>query len=230
MTSSLLYPGRCILCGDVITEEKLICAKCVKEGLPILGKICAYCGVGTNYCTCGQRRHHYARRIACVYYENGARRGISRFKFYRHTSLGVYYGQLLAENIRSKYQTVSFDAVIPVPMHWWDRWRRGYNCAELLAQEVSERLAIPLERDQLFRRKRSKAQKRVKGGPAKRAANVLDCFALRDRQALRNKTVLLIDDVCTTGATLDECAKMLRIYGAKKVYAATFAAAIRGKL
>ncbi|MBQ6946598.1 MAG: ComF family protein [Clostridia bacterium] len=229
MSTALLYPGKCILCGKIISDDKWICADCIADGLPIGGKICAFCGVGTEYCTCGQRRHHYVRRIACMYYEGGVSRGIARFKFYRHTALAKYYGYLLAENVRSKYKTVEFDAVIPVPMHWWDRFKRGYNCSYLLALQVSERLQIPMSENCLIRARRSKPQKRIKG-PQNRAANVLDCFAVHHKDALKDKTVLLIDDVCTTGATLDECAKLLRIYGVKKVYAATFAAAIKGKL
>ena len=226
---SLLYPSRCILCGKIIEGKKLICAECVDKGLLITGRICGFCGVGADFCNCGHRKHHYARRIACVYYDGPVRRKFLNFKFYRRTTLGEYYGRLMAQNIRSKYQKVSFNMIIPVPMHWFDRWKRGYNCAELLARPIAESTGIKLYTDILYKRMRSKPQKGIKD-PAKRAANVLDTFGIKNPDLLHGKTVLLVDDVCTTGATLDECAKILRIYGASKVYAVTFASVVKGKV
>ena len=228
MSSSLLYPSRCILCGSLIEGDKLICADCVSKGLLISGRICGFCGVGVEYCDCGHRRKHYIRRIACVYYNDPARRIFWRFKFHRHTTLGEYYGRLMAENVKSKYQSVSFDGIVPVPMHWFDRWKRGYNCTQLLALRIKKATGLPILSDVLYKRSRSKPQKDIKD-PAKRAANVLDAFGIKNAEALQDKTILLVDDVCTTGATLNECAQMLRIYGAKKVYAVPFATVVKGK-
>ena len=229
MSGSLVYPTRCILCGKTMRSDRLVCRDCVKDGLIIDGKICAFCGVGVSYCTCGRRRYHYARRIACVYYDGGVRRGMYRLKFSKHTALAEHYGFLMAENVRSKYQDITFDAIIPVPMHWWNRWLRGFDCARLLAKKMSDCLQLPLKSGLLRKRRYSPAQKRIKD-PSRRSANVLDTFGVTDREWLRGKTILLVDDVCTTGATLNECAKILRLYGASKVYAVTFAAAVKGKV
>lgn len=223
MKSSLLYPSRCIFCGQPMVGAGLICTECAKLELVIRGKICGFCGVGRQFCTCGKRHNHYARRIACVYYKDTVRYGMSRFKFHRHTMLGTHFGKMMAENVKSKYQNVDFDAIIPVPMHWFNRWRRGYNCSELLAQEISNEVSVPVLRDILYKRSMSKPQKRIKGRAA-RAANVLDTFGIKNKETLQGKTVLLVDDVCTSGATINECAKMLRLYGAQKVYVVTFAA------
>ncbi len=220
--SELLFPSRCIFCGRIIGEDKLICADCLADDIVVKGKVCSLCGVGMEYCRCGRRKHHYARRIACVYYKNSVCRGVARFKFYRHTMLAEPYGTLMAENIKSKYSSVSFDGVMAVPMHWSKRIMRGYNGVDLLARRVSEQLSLPIIEGVLFRRFSLKNQKDMKSFSL-RAANILDAFYVKEREKIKGKTILLLDDVCTSGATLDECAKMLRLYGAKKVYACTLA-------
>ena len=206
MTWPSLYPSRCILCGQVMSENKWICSKCIQDDVLVSGKICALCGVGVNHCNCGSRKHHYERKIACVYYKDGVRRGISRLKFHRHTMLAAYYGRLMAENVKSKYAKIDFDAIVPVPMNPIKQWMRGYNCTDLLAQEISTINNIPILNDVLHKRFQGKMQKRVP--LAKRAANVLDMFYVDCSEKIAGKTLLLSDDVCTSGATLNECAKI----------------------
>ncbi len=223
---ALLYPNKCIFCGEVITTGKLICATCLAKEVMIEGRICGFCGAGTDLCNCAHHRNHYIRNIACAYYKDSVRRGISRFKFYRYTMLAPYYGRLMAENIKSKYQGIAFDGIIPVPMHRLDYLIRGYNCTELLSNEISKEIACPVITDVLYKRSYGRAQKRA-GDRAKRAANILDAFGVRHAESIRGKALLLVDDISTTGATLNECAKMLRLYGAACVYAATFALVAR---
>ena len=222
MKTSFVFPAKCILCGDVISGGKLICHDCSEDGLLIRGKICRYCGIERSRCACEKHRRYFERRIACVYYEKGARRGIARLKFYRHTMLARYYGQMMAVNVCSKYDGISFDYIVPVPMHPWDKIRRGYNCAQLLAAQISKDTGVPMLTDGLYKRRHTKPQKRMNG--AQRTANVLDAFSTKRADLLQDKTILLVDDVVTTGATLNECAKILRLAGARKVYAASFAA------
>lgn len=222
MKPNPFFPSRCIFCGRVIAEPKLICKFCAAEETLITGRICRFCGLGTDVCNCEKRHLHFKRRIACVYYRGSVRRGITRLKFYRRTMLAKYYGEMMAANIKSKYKDISFDMMIPVPMHPFDHWRRGYNCPELMCEQIENILSVPLEREVLFKYRHTRSQKKLK--PSKRTANVLDAFTVQNAERIQGKTVLLIDDVCTTGATLNECAKMLTINGAKAVYAATFAA------
>lgn len=227
MKRSLLYPAKCIFCGRTMSEQKLICAFCLADEVMITGKICAFCGLGTQVCSCGQRKHNYERRIACAYYKQAVIKGISRFKFRRHTMLGDYYGKLMAENVVSKYANISFCGIVPVPMSKFKKWMRGYNCTELLSDVIYERIGVPVWDDVLFRRFSFKDQKDVRQW-SKRTANVLDAFFVKNQHKIKGKTLLLVDDVCTSGATLNECAKMLRLYGAAKVYAVTFAAVAKG--
>jgi len=228
MNGLSLLPSRCILCGGLLTDGKLICAKCAEDGLLIRGKICRYCGMEKDRCACRDHKRYYERRIACVYYEGGARRGMARLNFYRHTMLAHHYGRMMAVNVGTKYGDIPFDHIVPVPMRRWDKIKRGYNCPELLARRISEDTGVPLLKDGLYKRRRTKPQKRLR--PGQRAANVLDAFSTRHASLLKDKTILLVDDVATTGATLNECAKILRLAGARKVYAVTFAAVPQKKV
>lgn len=222
MSGFLLYPSRCIFCGKLMGEDKLICAECIKQDILVKGKICGLCGLGKDHCNCAGKKHHYVRKITCLYYKGPVKNGVIRFKFYRHTMLAAHYGKLMAENVCSKYSAIVFDAVVAVPMNRFKEWMRGYNCTDLLSDEISKSTKIPVLKDVLYRKNGGKMQKRVP--LAKRAANVLDMFYVKNREKIAGKTILLVDDVCTSGATLDECAKMLKLYGAKKVYAVTLAA------
>ncbi len=216
-----LYPSRCIFCGKLIGENKHICAECIKEDILVKGKICGLCGLGKQRCNCAGKKHHYIRKITCLYYQGPVKNGVIRFKFYRHTMLATHYGKLMAQNVQSKYARVSFDAIVAVPMNRFKEWLRGYNCTDLLAGEIGKAIKTQVLKDVLFRRHGGKMQKRVP--LAQRAANVLDMFYVKNREKIAGKTILLVDDVCTSGATLNECAKMLKLYGARKVYAVTLA-------
>jgi ComF family protein len=114
-----------------------------------------------------------------------------------------------------------FDAIVPVPMHWWKRWQRGFNQAELLASELSKRTGLPVRRP--LRRVHQRA---VQAGltNAKRRANVVGAFlpARRGRR-LDGQRILLVDDVMTTGATASACAKALKRAGALHVSLLTVA-------
>lgn len=114
----------------------------------------------------------------------------------------------------------AFDAVVPAPLHWFRQWRRGYNQAELLAREVSRRTGVPLIRA-LRRRRATRTQAGLTG--AKRRANVAGAFAVRQRAFVKGKRVLLVDDVLTTGATVNACAAALKRAGATYVAVLTLA-------
>ena len=128
----------------------------------------------------------------------------------------------MAAAVRVDFADVAFDYVAAVPLGRRRRRKRGYNQAELLARRVAGELHIPYA-DLLEKVRNNPAQR--KQNARSRRVNVYGAYAVIDDSALWDKTVLLIDDVKTTGATLNECAKMLRMHGAKAVYAATVAIA-----
>jgi ComF family protein len=113
------------------------------------------------------------------------------------------------------------DAVVPVPLHWIRRRGRGYDQALLLAKDFSRRVGVPVEEGVLRRRRATKPQTEL--GRDERRENVRDAFEARRPEAVKGRTILLVDDVCTTGATIEACARALKAAGAKRVGALTAA-------
>ena len=107
------------------------------------------------------------------------------------------------------------DLIIPVPLHASRKRRRGFNQAEIIAEELSHLTGIPVRNDLLFRIRRTRPQKRL--GENERRQNLQGAFAVKKTQSLPSN-ILLIDDIYTTGSTVERCAKMLRLAGAENVY------------
>ncbi len=137
---------------------------------------------------------------------------IHNLKFYDFPMLADYMGDCMAAAVRVDFADVAFDYVAAVPLGRRRRRKRGYNQAELLARRVAGALHIPYA-DLLEKVRNNPAQR--KQNARSRRVNVYGAYAVIDDSALWDKTVLLIDDVKTTGATLNECAKMLRMHGAQ---------------
>jgi ComF family protein len=139
---------------------------------------------------------------------------IHHYKYLKKTKLVHLFGGAMASLIRADFVLRQADTIIPVPLFWWKRLRRGYNQAALLAQIISEETGIPVK-DILKRVKNTKTQTRLT--ESERAKNVLNAFTIQANN-IKGQNVLLIDDVLTTGATLNECARVLKQTGAAQVY------------
>jgi len=150
-------------------------------------------------------------------YEEELRELIHLFKYGRIRTLAGALGRLL---VRALPVGERFDAVVPVPLHWWKRWQRGFNQSDLLARHVARRLMVPVKRC-VRRVKRTGAQAGLTN--AKRRSNVAGAFRAKGGRPLEGLRVLLIDDVMTTGATASACARALKSGGAKYVALLTVA-------
>ena len=155
------------------------------------------------------------------FYEDELRELIHLFKYGRVQTLVTPLGQLLASALPRER---SFDVIVPMPLYWRKRWQRGFNQAALLARDVSRRTHVPMA-NALRRVKNTAAQAGLTN--AKRRLNVSGAFRAKRRTALRDKRVLLIDDVLTTGATAASCARALKVAGAAEVTLLTLARADR---
>ena len=159
------------------------------------------------------------------FYENELRTLIHLFKYSRIQTLSAPLGRLLA---RALPRELSFDVVVPMPLHWRKRWQRGFNQAELLASEIGRRTHTPV-RNALRRVRNTASQAGLTS--AKRRENVSGAFQTsrrsKNRAALEGQRVLLIDDVMTTGATAASCARALKRGGARQVTLLTLARADR---
>jgi ComF family protein len=154
-------------------------------------------------------------------YEGLLRDVILRLKKSSGEALADLAGRLWAAHSESKLRDIRADVVIPVPLHWWRRWSRGYNQSEALARAVARRLGLPCRPGWLGRIRYTPLQTRQT--PAGRPANVRGAFRARKRATLHSRTVLLIDDVLTTGSTASEAARALREAGAARIIVAVLA-------
>ena len=155
------------------------------------------------------------------FYEDALRELIHVFKYDRVQSLAQPLGRLLA---LAMPRDGSFDLIVPMPLHWRKRWRRGFNQSGLLAREIARRSGVSSV-NALKRVRDTRAQAGLTN--AKRRLNVSGAFRVKRGDGLKGKSVLLIDDVLTTGATAASCARALKMAGAARVTLLTLARADR---
>ena len=171
---------------------------------------------------CQGHKRSYERCISPLYYDKELKGAIYQLKTYGYRQIVDSLASEMAEVIRREYGGVIFDSIVPVPLHKSSLTERGFNQAELLAHSLSTYINVPM-RSMLKKLYATKPQKTLT--MQQRSGNLLGAFDVIDGVSIDGTTLLLIDDVVTTGSTLDECAKMLKLYGAKEVYAITAAAA-----
>ncbi len=224
--SAWLFPVRCCLCGRVVAWSEHLCSRCRQEAPYILPPVCAHCGRSEDDCACGGHRRHYARCVTPFRREGVVTTAVNRLKADAWADDVRGFAIEMAEVLRREYGGIPFDAVTAVPLHKKDLRRREHNDAELLARALADMVGVPY-RPLLEKLTRTRPQKELKA--IERTGNLLGVFEVTDPAFVADKTILLVDDIITTGATLDECAKMLKIYGAEEVYAVTACAAVLQK-
>ena len=210
---TVLYPHHCFLCDTVLLPEKRMCDDCFHRAPYVLPPVCERCGRGEDVCICGGHTHAFERCVSPFYHEDMVRDSILRLKQRYDTVVAEGFASEMAEVIRREYGGIAFDWVTSVPLHKKDRRARGFAQAQGLAQALARRLGLPYVAA-LTKLTYTQPQKELTA--LRRRGNLLGVFDITADVA--GRTVLLVDDVITTGSTLDECAKMLKIYGAKAVY------------
>lgn len=218
---SILYPPRCVCCGEVLPAGETLCEACEKRIVRIEAPVCLLCGYSLQDCGRKHPKTAYQEITAPFYYEEAVREGIHRFKFRDRPQSAIFFAREMAKSVRENMPGISFDLIVCVPMLPAKEKERGYNQSALLARELSTLLGVPADCHALCKSIDTPAQHELKG--AGRKGNVFGVFEVPCPEAVEGKTVLLCDDVKTTGATLDECAKMLKFAGAKDVYCACIA-------
>lgn len=216
----LLYPQRCKYCNNVIDIRREICHTCENTLKKIEGDICKLCGASVSDCNCGHKKHFYKYICAPFYYEGAASRAIWRFKFRNATYLSKVFAEDMLRCFNKHYDGYDFDLCTFVPSSDKSLKKRGYNQAELLAKDFCE-LANLECKELLLKTKETKIQHDLLG--VERSGNLAGAIEVDFDEDLDNKRILLIDDIKTTGATLNECAKMLLIGGAAEVFCLTVA-------
>lgn len=219
------FPKTCAACGEVTDNGEPLCDYC-REMLvrfdPI--KRCIRCGNEKSDCECKYRVFHFDGLIAPFENKDTAKLGIYSFKFRRKMSNADYFAEQMALSVRNEYRDIRFDAVTFVPMHKYRFLKRGFNQSRVLAEKIAEISGLPIA-DMLVCLKAGKRQHDLFG--KERFQNVKGRYAAKG--LVRGKTLLLVDDIKTTGATLDECAKQLLSAGADGVYCVTALISRRNK-
>lgn len=159
--------------------------------------------------------------VSPLFYQGHVREGIHRFKFSNCSGYADVFGQLMSQAVRDAWKENSFDLVTWVPLSKKGLRCRGYDQAQLLAESMAPRFALTVS--PALVKTRHTATQSLLSSKSSRRANVLDAYEIRNDADVRGKTVLLCDDVVTTGATLSECARILLTAGAARVYAVTLA-------
>ncbi|MBT2185593.1 ComF family protein [Sphingobium nicotianae] len=216
-------PPRCAACGVIVDETGTLCAPCWSS-IDFLGEpLCAICGVdlpsmsaeATSCGACIAAPPPYDRARAVMRYGEVARLMAHRLKYGRRLSLSGVMAAHIAR-LLSVDQTAPA-LIVPVPLHRWRIWSRGFNQAALIARHVGKRSGLPVEVD-LLRRVRNTPPLHALG-TRERARVVRGAFALAPgaTEALTGRTVILIDDIWTTGATATACSRLLRQGGAGRI-------------
>lgn len=204
----LLFPPKCVLCRNVLSKEELdLCRVCRRKAPAYDGR---------------RDKLRFVKKYTAVwYYEDTVRRSLLRYKFHNARSYSQCYGRMMAMKITEDLPE-EIDLVTWVPIGPKRKRKRGYDQVELLAEAVSQELAIPAGR--LLRKPRDNKPQSGLDTAESRRANVLGVYEICDPEMIRDRDILLLDDIVTTGATLSECARMLQGAGAKNVYCAAVAA------
>lgn len=210
---NFLFPPKCVLCKKVLKNRENDLCRCCRTN-------------GPEYSS-GKRKLQFLDSFVAVwYYEKNVRSSLLRYKFYGARSYARSYGRLLAMRLLQEYPE-GFDVLTWIPISSLRKFRRGYDQVELLARAVGQELGMePVATLRKVRNNRQ--QSRIRDAAARRA-NVLGVYRAADPAAVRDKRVLLLDDILTTGATASEAGRVLLTAGAKQVHCAAVAASRKMK-
>lgn len=228
----LVYPQDCIGCGAglVVSDGSCLCDAC-RAALPRIGRWqCPHCGDelgpyagGEGACrSCARHKGLYFRGAAAVCrYEDVARQMVWKLKYRGDIRAAPWMGRELCGKLVEKDWFPQVEALVPVPLHWRRRVQRRFNQSELLARAISRLSGKEVLPRALQRTKHTTPQ--VALDRTRRAENVEGAFRLRRPKRVKGRVVLLVDDVMTTGATVEACSLALLDGGAKTVYVAVYA-------
>lgn len=216
--------NKCLLCLKemFLDTPKGICEECVNKLKPI-EKSCIKCGVNLQDLSmvcdfCKDKKWEFKRAVACFDFDDFTRQIIHKFKYGNAEYLSTVLAKFMVEKIEEF--EFDFDLILYVPMSNKRKNIRGYNQGKLLADEIAKIVGKPVLDDVLFKIGKTKNQASL--GYNERLKNLRDSFVVANKELIKNKRVLLVDDVFTTGATVEEVSRILKIAKVKEVNVITF--------
>jgi ComF family protein len=229
-------PLQCPCCEKFLEEgEKGFCKSCLSEIQWISPPFCSICGtpfpsreIECHPCgDCMVKKRYFTTARALGSYEGSLKRAIHQWKYEGKNILTPSFGKWMIEGFYKYWDTSFFDLLIPVPLHKKRLKERGFNQALLLVKELSRATGIPYKKRILFKKKQSIPQ--VDLNLVEREKSIRGSFDINRKEEIKGKRILLIDDVYTTGATVNECSKVLISAGAKRVDVLTLAHTIKNQ-
>lgn len=223
--ADLLYPRRCPICFDIVQPRgELICPECAKELVPVKSPACKKCGKTVNherveYCLdCTKHPKTFEYNMAVFEYNDNASRSMSAIKYKNKREYLDFYTEAAWFRYKKGLRALHAHAVISVPVHPARQRARGFNQAAILARGLSERLQLPVCEKALVRSRKTLPQKEL--NPEERLKNLRQAFK-SGKILPGTETVLLVDDIYTTGSTLEACTHVLKTMGIRRVYTLT---------
>jgi ComF family protein len=223
----LIVPASCWICETLVADRPTsFCEACERKLTADPHDVCPLCAstlpplvAQAGYCPrCRNETFAFERVVRLGPYAGTLREAILRCKQSHGEPFSEALAALAAPFLRDRLQGQAIAGVIPIPLHWWKRWRRGYNQSEISARAIASAMKLPLLTRVLFRTKWTQQQTAAQD----RRKNVQGCFTIgqgAQTRSLAGQRVLLVDDVLTSGATADEAARVLRTCGARTIIA-----------
>ncbi|AOT70033.1 ComF family protein [Geosporobacter ferrireducens] len=227
-----VYPRNieCILCRDPIEkkEKYAICASCKKKIHFAEEKTCKKCGKPLEelylpeLChDCMMTKHFFTRSYTCVVYDEEIKTLLYRLKYGKQRYLAYHMAEMMTAKIKEK-ELEQMHWIIPVPLHTAKKRQREFNQSEIISQYISRQTGWPMDEKNLIRIKDTATQNKL--SREERKINMKNAFQILKPEKIKAKKILLVDDIYTTGSTLNSCSKELLRAGALDIYAITFAA------
>ncbi len=230
----IIFPSFCQLCSELLQNpgEKVVCQSCMESLVPHRSSYCMCCGrffSGTgesHICSsCIENKKAYSRHRSCGLYQGKLKDVILLYKYRQFKILGKGLADFVSRSLsRDESLFLGTDFLVPVPLHPRKERKRGFNQAREIAVWLGKKHSIPCMDNILVKTKNNAAQTTLES--KQRWENVKNAYRVKKPALLAGKTVLLIDDVFTTGATINECSRVLKKSGAKEVRCITIAQAV----
>ena len=224
----LIYPMRCPGCDEILRvsdRERGFCRWCYRELTEIEGVLCLKCGKKLldqtmEYCKdCANIEHSFDQNRALFLYAGPIVEGMYRFKYSNRRDYAEIFSEYMIKKLGCFIEEISrdgeLDAIIPIPMNEKSVRERGYNQAEALGDYLSGKIGVPCMKNIVLREKSTKKMKTL--DPVERRLNLIRAFKYRET-SVKLKKILLVDDIYTTGATMDSVSRVLREHGVKEIY------------
>lgn len=226
MAGRLLFPARCPICDEVVkVGETGICRECARKVQYVMPQRCCKCGKHLwqeeeEYCADCNERTHYFDAGRALYEYASVNKSLYRLKYSSRAEYAEVFGEEIAFYLKDFLQQIKPDALIPVPMHPKKERSRGYNQSVLLARAVGRNTNIPVYENYVRRVRNTVPLKFL--NPEERLNNLKKAFILTEN-SVKLEVVVIVDDIFTTGSTIDEMSKVLRQSGVQKIYFITLA-------